>query len=219
MKISDFSAILFDKDGTILDSENISADAWVFGASQQGQHFSREDFIEFVGIPTDDCYRIIKQKFGHGFDIQRFISDTRAYIDTEKIKGLPVKTGFSEFFDTVYQLNIPLGLVTSAGKKSTISSMQHLNILEKFQVIITVDDVTKPKPAPEPYIKACQLINVSPENTLVFEDSVVGLKASIRAGCKTIAIPDMMIIDKRLEIECYAVLPNFSHISQIFSIS
>jgi beta-phosphoglucomutase-like phosphatase (HAD superfamily) len=104
---------------------------------------------------------------------------------------------------------MPIGLVTSAQLEGTKLSFQQSGYLSDFTTVVTVDDVKAPKPAAEPYLLACQRLGVAPEHVLVFEDSNVGLASAINAGCKTVAIPDLVVIDEVIKNQCYAVLNTF----------
>ncbi|MBC3766536.1 HAD family hydrolase [Neptunicella marina] len=211
-----FDAILFDKDGTIFDSEALSCEAWVETAKRFNVEFTPEMFHEFIGVPTDECYRMAHRRFGADFPMQDFIKYNRAYINDAKAKGLPQKAGFSQFFDFAKQLNIPLGLVTSAGKESTMLSFQRTDFARYFDTMITVEDVKNPKPAADCYLLACKQLSVDPKRTVVFEDSNPGIEAAIAAGCYTVAIPDTLPVSPELAGQCQHILSSFDDAYQIF---
>ena len=91
--------------------------------------------------------------------------------------------------------------------------------MQCFDIVVTVEDVRHPKPAPDAYLLACERLNVSPNNVLVFEDSNLGIQAALAAGCMTIAIPDMLEIDASLKQECFAELTCFESVADFFKIS
>jgi HAD superfamily hydrolase (TIGR01509 family) len=124
--------------------------------------------------------------------------------------GVPFKPGFEAFFKHVKTLNIPIGLVTSAERKGTEFSFERSGYLKDFDVVITLDEVTHPKPASEPYLLACASLGVRPKHTLVFEDSNIGLTAAINAGCQTVAIADLIAIDEVIKKQCFAVLDDLT---------
>ena len=215
MTFKNFDAILFDKDGTIFDSEQVCCDAWVLTAKMFNVHFTEHMFKKFIGIPTDECYQMAHQDFGTTFPMNDFIQETRRYISAQKQKGLPVKKGFHRFFSHILENNVPVGVVTSSAYDSTIESFQQTDYMGALDVLVTFDDISNPKPAPDCYLLACQKLAVSPERVLVFEDSNIGIKASLAAGCQTVAIPDMLEIESELLARCHHTLPSFDEVYAI----
>jgi HAD superfamily hydrolase (TIGR01509 family) len=209
MSFSSFDAILFDKDGTIFDSEQVCCDAWIKAAKLFDVDFTTAMFKKFIGLPTPDCFKMAHQDFGAEFPMDQFIVEVHHFISEQHRIGLPIKKGFDRFFRHLLANNIPCGLVTSAEHDSAIESFRQTDYLEKFKVFVTIKDVHSPKPAPECYLLACEKMGVKPERVLVFEDSNAGIEASIEAGCQTIAIPDMLSIEPRLLNRCYQVLSSF----------
>lgn len=206
---SRFDAILFDKDGTIFDSEALNCRAWVQTAQKFNLEFTKQMYAAFIGVSTAECYRIAHRQFGCDFPMENFINEIRHFINVEKAKGPVVKPGFHAFFMHVKSLNILTGVVTSAGYESTMLSFQGTDYASMLDVLVTVDDVAHPKPSPQCYILACKKLNVNPKNVLVFEDSPLGLQASLAAGCCTVAIPDLASIPSELASKCKRILMSF----------
>lgn len=204
-----YEAILFDKDGTIFDSESSNKHAWMTTTKAYGIDFSDAEYQQFVGIPTHKCFAIAKIMFPTDFPWDDFFAALRSKILSAYETGVPFKPGFERFFSHIKTLNIPIGLVTSAERQGTELSFASSGYLPDFNVVVTLNDVKKPKPSPEPYLQACKTLGIAPERTLVFEDSNVGLRSAINAGCKTIAIPDLDVIDSLIKNQCYAVLKDF----------
>ncbi|WP_339719742.1 HAD family phosphatase [uncultured Paraglaciecola sp.] len=215
MPFTHFDAILFDKDGTIFDSEQVCCDAWLATAKTFDVHFTEEMFKKFIGIPTDECNRMAHRDFGLDFPMEAFILETRRFISTQKRQGLPVKQGFDNFFRYLLENQMPVGVVTSSGYDSAIESFQQTSYLQDLNVLVTIDDVTHPKPAPDCYLLACQKLSISPERVLVFEDSKAGIEASLAAGCHTVAIPDLLELEPALLARCLDTLTSFDQAYKI----
>jgi HAD superfamily hydrolase (TIGR01509 family) len=212
MPFTQFDAILFDKDGTIFDSEQVCCDAWMATAKVFDVHFTTDMFKRFIGIPTDLCNQIAHQEFGLTFPMDDFILETRRYISAKKRQGLPIKKGFDRFFNYILENKVPVGVVTSSAYDSAVESFQQTAYLQALDVMITFDDVANPKPAPDCYLLACKQLSVSPKRVLVFEDSNAGIKASLAAGCHTIAIPDIVELEPALLADCLHTLTSFDEI-------
>lgn len=215
MHFINFDAILFDKDGTIFDSEQVICDAWVKTAKAFNVHFTAEMFKRFIGNPTQECYRMAHQNFGSAFPMADFIQETSHYIRTQKRQGLPIKKGFDRFFNYILENNIPVGVVTSSDYDSTIESFQQTDYMQALDVLVTFEDIINPKPAADCYLLACQKLSVSPKRVLVFEDSNAGIRSSLAAGCQTVAIPDILDIESDLLTRCHYALSSFDEVYPI----
>ncbi|MFC4700003.1 HAD family hydrolase [Glaciecola siphonariae] len=209
-------AILFDKDGTIINSEFANKTAWMTSMTEHGVDFSEADYQTFVGVPTQKCFDMARDMLPKDFDWEAFFSTLRTNIRKHYDAGVPFKPGFEDFFAHIKTLKLPIGLVTSAERKGTELSFKRSGYLTDFNTIVTIEDVDDPKPAPAPYLLACRKLNVAPEHTLVFEDSSVGLQSAISAGCITVAIPDLVDLDVLIKNQCYRVLTSFSDAYELF---
>lgn len=202
-------AVLFDKDGTIFDSEKIYCESWVHSAKAFNVHFTAQMYDQFVGVRAIECYQRAKAMFGDDFPMDEFISHNRDYINQQKRAGFPLKLGFKSFFSRVKQTHLPIALVTSSVHDAAVLSFSGTDYLNDFDVFITGDQVKQAKPAPDCYLLACEELNIHPENALVFEDSSAGVAAATAAGCQTVAIPDYLPIQQDLLKQCAYVLNSF----------
>lgn len=210
MTKNNFNAVLFDKDGTIFDSESMFCQSWVESAKAFDVHFTKEMYDQFVGVIADECYKRAQVIFGESFPMDEFKLYNRAWINKQKAQGVPFKLGFQTFFSELLTKPLPLGLVTSSTYEATVLSFEpYEGYLDKFQVQITGDRVSKAKPSPEGYLKACEQLGVEPANALVFEDSTAGITAALAAGCQVAAIPDYLPIDESLLAQCTYVFESF----------
>lgn len=207
--MNEIKAILFDKDGTIFDSEKIYCDSWVASAKAFNVEFSAKMYDQFVGVRAVECYQRAHKMFGEHFPMEAFIKNNRQYIDEKKAAGMPIKKGFEDFFEQVKELSIPIGLVTSSAKEAAVLSFSGTNFMEFFQVFITGDLVESAKPSPDCYLMAAERLGLKPENILVFEDSNAGVSAATDAGCQTVVIPDYLPIKQDLLDKCSHVLASF----------
>ncbi|MCF2949099.1 HAD family phosphatase [Paraglaciecola aquimarina] len=218
MGFTKFDAVLFDKDGTIFDSEQICCDAWVHTAKAFNVHFSVDMYKDFIGVPTQECYQIAHKQFGPDFPMDQFIFEIRLYMTEKKRIGLPVKKGFDALFQYILDKKIPVGVVTSSDLESTLQSFQNTAYKQKLDVLVTFDDIANPKPAPDCYLLACNKLGVRPERVLVFEDSNAGVKASIAAGCQTAVIPDLVDIEPEILSNCPYTFAHFDQALLFFKL-
>lgn len=205
-------AVLFDMDGTIFDSETIYCQAWVDTAAKFNQHFTTKMYDNFAGMRSKECYRIASEMFDKTIDMQSFITAHQASVAHLKTQNLQIKHGFDNFFKQCLEQNLPMALVTSTRREVAINNFQNTDYLKHFDVLVCAEDVEFAKPNPECYVKACSTLNVSPSNTLAFEDSNPGALAAIQAGCQTIVIPDYLPIKQDIKDRALAVVENFAQI-------
>lgn len=174
-------ACLFDLDGVLVDSERIYTKIWE--AIEQQWPTGIENFpYRIKGTTLDD----ILERY--------FLEDSREEITRElvRLEGMMIygpMPGAMEFLDALKARGIPIALVTSSNELK----MDHLwhdmpGLKDKFDVIITGDEVTNSKPDPEGYLAAASALGVDPKRCAVFEDSLQGVKAGKAAGALVIGI-------------------------------
>jgi beta-phosphoglucomutase-like phosphatase (HAD superfamily) len=95
---------------------------------------------------------------------------------------------------------------------SKVMCFQQTSYMQALDVLVTFDDISHPKPAPDRNLLACQKLSVSPSRVLVFEDSNIGIKASLAAGCQTVAIPDIVEIELALLALCHHRFSSFDEL-------
>lgn len=206
-------AILFDMDGTIFDSETIYCQAWVDTAKQFKQHFTEQMYDDFAGVRSAECYRMAAGIFDKNLDMTAFIKAHQTRVAELKNHNLQVKKGFDSFFQACIQQQVPIALVTSTRREVAIHNFNNTNYLQYFDVLVCAEDVSLAKPEPECYLKACAALNVDPYHSLAFEDSNPGALAAIRAGCKTVIIPDYLPIEEQIAKQAYATATDFDQLA------
>lgn len=178
--------ILLDFDGTLVDTRRANALAYIATLEEAGITLSEEEYLaRYFGVRCMEFMRML------GFDDAATIARLRH----RKVELYP------RYFDSV-RLNEPLWgwcqMLRSMGAKVWIVStghidnitnvMQYLNIMSGIDGIISGDDVDRPKPYPDAFLKAMEREDVSPEQTIIFEDSEVGIEAARRSGAAYVRI-------------------------------
>jgi len=193
-------AIIFDCDGTLVDSEEAHHSAWEKTLQNRGHDLTLDQRILFTGKTAPVIAKLISES--HGFDPDEILAEKRAHYRELHQRGLPPIEGTVDFAKRLAKEKERLGLklgIASAGIKSDILSyLHHLGIEHLFDVIISGHDdleeymdpegVNKPKPYV--YLHAAKLLNVLPAECVAIEDSWTGVASSSAAGCITIAIPN-----------------------------
>ncbi|MCL6270306.1 HAD family phosphatase [Sansalvadorimonas sp. 2012CJ34-2] len=205
-------AILLDMDGTLFNTEIIFKDLWQKTATGFGLDLTDELYQKFIGARYDQCVGFIEELGGPGFDINTFLDAMTK--DEQEIKSnpIPLKPGTLELFDWLEANKIPTGLVTSSNRETVQKHFLHYGGEDHFSVIVCGDDVNHPKPEPEPYLLACQRLGVNPENVVAVEDSNPGVVSALKAGCRTIMVPDVLPPDPQLKDSVEVILSSLEQL-------
>jgi HAD superfamily hydrolase (TIGR01509 family) len=186
-----FEAIIFDHDGTLIDTERADLEACQRLYQECGVEISIEYWAEHI-VGHMGGYELIltelTQRNGHGATRdslwQRF-KELWA-ITLENVELMP---GVASLVSSLHAAGYPLAIATASDRAWTTRWLTRFNLWPYFQVIATGDDVVNNKPAPDVYLFAAAQLGVEPERCLVFEDSLAGLKAAKAAGMTVVAVP------------------------------
>ncbi len=183
-----FEAILFDLDGTLIDTESLSLAAGRQAFADVGYPVALEFMHELVGRDEPTGAAVIAAAFP-GLDQSLLQLKWRSAFRLEMAQGLRMKLGAR---DLLARLTHPVAVVTSSGRASAHHKLGLVGLSDHFAEVITLEDVTAAKPAPDPYLLAAERLGVSPARCLVFEDSETGAEAAHRAGCRVVQVPDVV---------------------------
>jgi beta-phosphoglucomutase len=181
--------ILFDMDGVLVDSEKFICEAAIQMFSEQGVNVKPGDFLPFVGTGENRYLGGVAEKYGYKIDLER--DKTRTYdIYAEMVRGKlePLK-GVKEFIAICREKKLKLAVATSADKVKMEINLGEIGIpATTFDATVNGLEVVHKKPDPEIFIKAALKLGLRPEDCLVVEDAVNGIKAGKAAGCKCLAL-------------------------------
>ena len=107
-------------------------------------------------------------------------------------KEVPVKPGLYEMLDFLEQHHIKMAVATTTRRDLTEQRLKKIGVYDRFDYVLCGDEVTKRKPDPEIYLSVLKKMNTKAENTIVLEDSSVGVEAAYRAGIDCIQVPDII---------------------------
>jgi len=188
--------VIFDMDGTMLDTEPLSQTGWRKSLDTQGITITDEYFAEvfdkIIGTNSNTWRRVLAESF-EGFDVDLGATHSMDYMDEYmNTNGVPVKPGVFELLDKLEELGIKKCVATSTGRERARKKLKDANILHRFETVIGGDDVVESKPNPEIFLKAASACNTEPAYCLVLEDSAAGTAGGYNAGMNVIVIPDIL---------------------------
>jgi HAD superfamily hydrolase (TIGR01509 family) len=180
-------AVLFDLDGTLIDTESVAILSATEAFAALGHSVTTDFLHSLVGVDQPTSRQRIQARFPT-LDVPRLSQLWDAGFEARIAQHLPLKAGAR---DVLARLRVPLAIVTSSGRHHAHSKLALAQIDHHFAHVVTVNDVARPKPAPDPYLLAAQKLGLPPARCLVFEDSETGAEAAHRAGCTVVQVPDV----------------------------
>ena len=183
-----YDALLFDLDGTLVDTESIALATGMAAFAAHGHPMDEGFMHSLVGVDEPTAARLIRAAVP-GLDLDAVNRDWRAGFNAGVEAGLVLKPGAKAL---LAMTTLPLAIVTSTGRPGAHRKLALAGIAGAFRHVVTLDDVSAPKPAPEPYLLAASLLGLPPGRCLVFEDSETGAEAAHRAGCVVVQVPDVV---------------------------
>lgn len=175
-------AIIFDMDGVILDSEPIHARITQKMFNKLKITVGKQEYQSFIGSNLPEMWSYLKQKHKLSASVKHLIQNNNQLLYNEfgKMKKLEPMPGLLFFLEK--SSNLPLSVASSTHSNLVNLILQKLGIIEYFDSILGGENVEKPKPDPEIFLKSAAALHTTPENILVIEDSANGVNAAKAAG-------------------------------------
>jgi HAD superfamily hydrolase (TIGR01509 family) len=187
------AAVLFDLDGTLIDSEPYWMQSERELAEEHKISWTQEDGDKLIGMNLYDSSRIIKEQLGSELHQEEIIDRLTDGVNRQLARSVPWRPGAEALLKELRRKKVKTALVTMSMRRTALQVVETIPF-DAFDVVVAGDDVVHGKPHAEPYVKAATLLGVKPEDCVAFEDSITGLLSAEAAKTKAIGIPNMMII-------------------------
>ena len=185
-------AVLWDMDGTLIDSEPYWIASETALAKDYGHNWSDENALEMIGKSLYDSSAMLKNKFSiDDLSVQEVIDRLTNEVVANLKQELHWRPGALELLIALKQAGIKTALVTMSMRRMALAVTDQIPFAA-FDVVVAGDDVTHGKPHPEPYLKAAELLGVSPDECIAFEDSLTGLESAVAAGTIAVGVPNIV---------------------------
>ena len=186
------SAVIFDMDGLMLDTEPLAARAWGDAAAALGVEFDMALALSMVGRNFGDCSAIVRTHYGADYPVDALLGRWHATYDRiVERDGLALKPGVNELLDWLDDHAIRRAVATSTRRERARTKLARTALLPRFQDIVGGDEVARGKPAPDIYAEAARRLGADAGECLVLEDSEPGVRGALAAGMMPIMVPDL----------------------------
>ncbi|MFZ2407600.1 MAG: HAD family phosphatase [Methylobacter sp.] len=216
LKLTDFSAVIFDMDGLVLDTESTYIIAWKQAAGAMGCDFSDDFCLSLSGLHYRDVELKLVEHCGAELDLETFnrLSGDfwREYVG---VHGIKVKHGFTGLLELLIRKKMPYCLATNSLAVNALECLELAGIEEVFSIIVTRDHVQWGKPEPDVFLKAAELLQVDIGRCLVLEDSHAGIVAASRAGAVSVFIPSTARVDPQTVELCDLMVSDMAQLTDV----
>jgi HAD superfamily hydrolase (TIGR01509 family) len=203
------TGVIFDMDGLMLDTERIYHSTWRTAGAELGYHLSDELLLSTIGRTFPDCYQLLRATLGEHFPLAAFQKLWPVHWHQHVAQyGIPQKPGLVELLDLLDQRGIRKAMATSTTYDEALFTLHAGQIENRFQVIVTGEQVQHGKPAPDIFLEAARRPEVDPRGCLAVEDSEAGVLAAASAGMYTIMVPDTKQPSAEVAVHAKQILPS-----------
>jgi HAD superfamily hydrolase (TIGR01509 family) len=203
------SAILFDMDGTLVDSEPLWLEAEREVMESVGSSWSAQDQLSCLGGPRERTEEIMQEKSNY-VKPYGFFGDQLNILMLKKLENqLQIVPNAIDLINDCRAFGLKIALVTASGGTLMRTVLTHFPA-DFFDTTISADDVAKSKPDPEPYLLAADRLNVRIEDCLVVEDSITGVTSALNSGAQVIGIPHLVAMPEHQNLRIIESLAELS---------
>ncbi len=212
-------AVVLDMDGLMIDTEPLYMRAFQKAAKEFGYELTDYFLMGFVGRPDNDCRNIIAEQFGTGFPLDTFWERwPQVWREEALTNGIDRKPGLPELLSYLSEVGLPSAIATSAYRDQAEFSLNRASVTTyPFTHIVTGDEVSRGKPAPDIFLEAARRLGIKPRQCVALEDSENGIKAATSAGMISIMVPDLIQPSEEIRKSAWRVVDSLHEVRELLS--
>ncbi|MEM7080131.1 MAG: HAD family phosphatase [Pseudomonadota bacterium] len=203
------AAVLFDMDGTLIDSERLARDCFEAACVEIGATPDLAIYNRCIGRTGAETRRIVQAGYGPDFPYDAMLAAwERRYYAHVKRRPVDIKPGVEGLLQRLATLAVPLAVVTSSSRDTTETKLELCGLAPYFALLVCGGEAPHSKPDPAPYQLACKRLNVAPQVCWALEDSDNGTRSAVAAGLRVWQIPDEVAPDAQTLALGHTVAPS-----------
>ncbi|MFL4910278.1 HAD family hydrolase [Streptomyces sp. MMS24-I2-30] len=187
------AAVLFDMDGTLVDTEHLWWRAVAEVAQDLGHRLSDADLPEVFGRPVGHTAAYLCRAVDRSVPEARIAADLDSAFAARVAVDVRPRPGVPRLLAELKDASVPVGLVTASPRHVVDLVLRTLG-QEWFALTVAAEDTTRTKPAPDPYLAAAERLGAEPRTCVAVEDSPLGVASARAAGCPVVAVPSAVPI-------------------------
>lgn len=205
-------AVIFDMDGTLVDTERVNQKAWRRAAAEAGVTIPDRMLQAFVGCSIPNARAMINAEFGDE-QLTDQLFDRRAELFSElEQKEIELRPGAREAVRALVVAGLPLALATTTERARAIPVLERFDMAQYFAATVCGDEIERAKPEPDIYLEAACRLGVPAQACAAVEDSVNGARSALAAGMATYVVPDRVQPTDEVRAQCAAVLESLDEL-------
>lgn len=210
-------AVVFDMDGVIFDSENLVIECWQVVAEKYKIPDIEAACHECLGINAALTKELMLRRYGQDFPYDAYKKEMSALFHERAAGGkLPQKPGVKELLEYLKRNRVKIALASSTRREVVLRELEEGGLLHYFDQVICGDMVSRSKPEPDIFLKACESLGVNPANAFAVEDSYNGIRSAYRAGMKPVMVPDLSEPTPEMEELAFRIFPSLTEVKSHF---
>lgn len=192
-------AVIFDLDGTLIDTEQIYKQIWPKALKQMGIDMKMEHYYAMRSLGRPFAPLKMKEWYGEDFDYDEARRIRKGYFEEYIAKhGIQKKTGAIELLEYLHNKGIVTAIATATDIERATQYLEMTGLNGYFDKVISATMVKEGKPSPDVYLYACKQLGLEPKECVAVEDAPNGIRSAYKAGCNVIMVPDQTGPDEEL---------------------
>lgn len=188
-----FDAVIFDLDGTLIDSETVTIAAGLAAFARHGLVVAPDLFHQLIGVDEPTGTAMLRRAVGPDAPLDRITEDWRRETRVlYEAQGVPLRPGVVDLLDRLRAAGRPLAVATSSRREPAEWKLARAGLRHHFATLVSLDCIARPKPAPDAFLEAARRLGAQPNRCVAFEDSETGAASAMAAGMTVVQVPDVV---------------------------